>query len=576
MSNGPQAGQRGRYVLGELLGRGGMGEVFAGYAYGSHGFQKPVAIKRIVPELANDETFVERLIGEAKLLVGIQHSNIVSVLDLTREGDDLFLVMEFVDGPSLYQLMKAREDRRLSFGIASYIIQSAAAGLQFAHARKGGAIIHADISPANLLLSTSGEVRVADFGIAQREGRASGAEGKWAYMAPEQLRGEALTQRCDVFALGLVLYELLTLRHAFGPFVSSAARLKQPHHIVPPRVINADIPPGLDQVCMRALAEDPADRIGTMQGLIDALLDQRFANAWREGAGELAAAIGEVTALSHHQPAGTQLTGRPVTLVNQSLIGVPTNPGTPRALEAEAEHDLAPTGLFVVPENLVVPADHEPSGPLDALGPVEPTVMVSGELTTVLDLADLEPTVGRPAIERPPGQRKYILLGLGAVAVIACVLVIAIPGDDLKPAQTALVAEPSDAAVDAGADAAIDAPTDAAIDAAIDAAPQEVAVPIDAGVVDARPKKERIKRPPPPPPQPQTGWLRVATADGAWAKATLRAESFDIPGASFKLKPGTNTVTLKDARFSRTCTVPFKPGSQTLTVSMKSGKCVVR
>src|SRR5688572_15064539 len=89
------AGQRGRYVLGELLGRGGMGEVFAGYAYGSHGFQKPVAIKRIVPELANDETFVERLIGEAKLLVGIQHSNIVSVIDLTREGDDVFLVMEF-------------------------------------------------------------------------------------------------------------------------------------------------------------------------------------------------------------------------------------------------------------------------------------------------------------------------------------------------------------------------------------------------------------------------------------------------------------------------------------------------
>ena len=94
-----------RYVLGDLLGRGGMAEVFAGYAVGDHGFQKPVAIKRLLPELANDEVFVERLIEEAKLLVGMQHGNVVSVIDLAREGDDVFLVMEFVDGPSLRQLI---------------------------------------------------------------------------------------------------------------------------------------------------------------------------------------------------------------------------------------------------------------------------------------------------------------------------------------------------------------------------------------------------------------------------------------------------------------------------------------
>ena len=100
--------RQGRYVLGELLGRGGMAEVFAGQSMGSHGFQKPVAIKRLLPELANDTVFVERLIGEAKLLVGMQHGNIVSVLDLARDGDDVFLVMEFMDGPSVRQLLKAR------------------------------------------------------------------------------------------------------------------------------------------------------------------------------------------------------------------------------------------------------------------------------------------------------------------------------------------------------------------------------------------------------------------------------------------------------------------------------------
>src|SRR5689334_6455838 len=191
----------GRYVLGDLLGRGGMAEVFAGHSLGDHGFQKPVAIKRLLPELASDHVFVDRLIEEAKLLVGMQHGNIVSVVDLSRDGDDVFLVMEFVDGPSLRQLLKTRGAKGLSLGVATYIAQAAATGLAYAHARPTGAVIHADISPSNILLTASGEVRVADFGIARREG--GGAlgviEGKWAYMAPEQARGEPLTPRCDVF-----------------------------------------------------------------------------------------------------------------------------------------------------------------------------------------------------------------------------------------------------------------------------------------------------------------------------------------------------------------------------------------
>ena len=137
--------RQGRYVLGELLGRGGMAEVFAGNSIGAHGFQKPVAIKRLLPELANDEVFVERLIGEAKLLVGMAHGNIVSVLDLARDGDDVIIVMEFVDGPSLRQLMKARGSRGVSLGVTTYVVQAAAAGLEFAHNRPGGAVIHADI-----------------------------------------------------------------------------------------------------------------------------------------------------------------------------------------------------------------------------------------------------------------------------------------------------------------------------------------------------------------------------------------------------------------------------------------------
>jgi serine/threonine protein kinase len=307
-------------VLGDLLGRGGMAEVFAGHAVGDHGFQKPVAIKRLLPELANDEVFVGRLIEEAKLLVGMQHGNIVSVLDLARETDDVFLVMEFVDGPSLRQLIKARGSLGLSVGVATYIVQSAAAGLEFAHARPGGAIIHADVSPSNLLLTTSGEVRVADFGIARREGLGQGVvEGKWAYMAPEQARGEPLAPRSDVFALGVVLYELLTGRHPFGSAVTANERDDQ-MQVIPPRAIKPSVPRGIEAICMRALAHDPRERYSRMQQLIDALVEERFANGFREGASDLAQTIREVAPRPELGSPRTMHTDRPVTIVTRSLL----------------------------------------------------------------------------------------------------------------------------------------------------------------------------------------------------------------------------------------------------------------
>ena len=309
-------------MLGDLLGRGGMAEVFSGHAIGDHGFQKPVAIKRLLPELANDTVFVERLISEAKLLVGMTHGNIVSVIDLAREGDDVFLVMEYVDGPSLRQLLKARGTRGLSLGTATYIVQAAAAGLEFAHARPGGAIIHADISPSNLLLTTSGEVRVADFGIARREGGGNGiVEGKWAYMAPEQARGEPLTARADVFALGVVLYELICGAHPFGRQVTAGDREEaEPMRVIPPRIVRPTIPPGLDAICMRALAHDPRDRYGRMQYVIDALVEERFANGYRESASDLAQAIREVVPNGNTTNPRTQHTDRPVTIMTRSLL----------------------------------------------------------------------------------------------------------------------------------------------------------------------------------------------------------------------------------------------------------------
>jgi serine/threonine protein kinase len=384
-------------VLGDLLGRGGMAEVFAGHSVGDHGFQKPVAIKRLLPELANDEVFVERLIEEAKLLVGMQHGNIVSVLDLAREGDDVFLVMEFVDGPSLRQLIKARGTRGLSLGVATYIVQSAAAGLEFAHVRPGGAIIHADISPSNLLLTTSGEVRVADFGIARREGLGQGVvEGKWAYMAPEQARGEPLTPRSDVFALGVVLYELLTGQHPFGRAVTANQRDDQ-MQVIPPRVVKPTIPHGLDAICMRALAHDARDRYGRMQQLIDALVDERFTNGYREGASDLAQAIREVAPKADPAVASrTMHTERPVTIVTRSLLPADMTP--PRRPSNASSH---------TPSRTPSQAPSYPLGPLDPpprdAFPMQPTL---GAHTMALLADPPSPSPGPP----PPPADQFPLL----------------------------------------------------------------------------------------------------------------------------------------------------------------------
>ena len=412
-----------RYILGDLLGRGGMAEVFAGHAVGDHGFQKPVAIKRLLPELANDEVFVDRLIEEAKLLVGMQHGNIVSVLDLAREGDDVFLVMEFVDGPSLRQLIKARGVRGLSLGCASYIVQAAAAGLEFAHARPGGAVIHADISPSNLLLTTSGEVRVADFGIARREGLGHGVvEGKWAYMAPEQARGEPLSPRSDVFALGVVFYELLTGQHPFGRAVTACERDEQ-IQVIPPRVVKPSIPPGLDAICMRALAHSPRDRYGRMQQLIDALVEERFTSGYREGASDLAQAIRDVAPRSDFAPPRTMHTDRPVTLMTRSLL-----------------RDVTPAKRPSRPSNGALPHPAPPQYAPPQQFPAQPAVVVAPEqfvpvptmavMTTPLVIDQPPPPDEFPAVPSSGAQtvaRMVDQVALAQAAQAAAAAMLAMP-----------------------------------------------------------------------------------------------------------------------------------------------------
>jgi hypothetical protein len=217
-----------RYELLSRISAGGMGEVFLAQSTGEHGFRKRIAVKRVLPSLAREPGFIDRFVAEAKLSVSLSHTNLVQVFDLARAGEELFLVMEFIDGADLRRLLLATEAlrQRVPVGIALHVGIEALKGLAFAHERADEAghaagVLHCDISPANLLVSYAGEVKVADFGVAQAlslagRRRSDGrVVGKLRYMAPETLRGEPLDTRTDLYSLAVVLCETLLSQPLF-------------------------------------------------------------------------------------------------------------------------------------------------------------------------------------------------------------------------------------------------------------------------------------------------------------------------------------------------------------------------
>src|SRR5215471_13844622 len=211
----------GRYVIRERLGRGGMGEVFLAVAVGADGFEKPVVVKRLLPQFAARNDIASLLSAEARLMTRLVHPNIVQVIDFGR-GDtgDYFLVMELVSGTDLGRLCQGFAARKRSFPapLALFIMSQVLRGLAYAHetASAGGQkLVHRDISPGNVLVSTFGEVKVADFGVALVASSAEDGNqdswfaGKPAYMAPEQLERGSVDERADLYAVGAVLFEVL-------------------------------------------------------------------------------------------------------------------------------------------------------------------------------------------------------------------------------------------------------------------------------------------------------------------------------------------------------------------------------
>ena len=292
----------GRYTLLERLALGGMAEVFRAKISSSHGFEKILVIKRILPHLAADPGFVAMFIDEAKLTAQLTHPKIVQILDFGDVAGQYFTALEFVDGFDALGLLRTAAQRRTRIppGLAVFIISEILEALDYAHnARdmegKPMQIVHRDISPSNLFISKRGDVKLGDFGIAhaqrrERESRtqAGTLKGKYGYMSPEQVVGRPIDARSDLFAVGVVLTELLTGRRLFSAPADLDVLLKV-RDVRLDRLdkYGGDIPPALDRIVRRTLRKDPGERPQSASELHDELADYLFASGQRIGPNDL-------------------------------------------------------------------------------------------------------------------------------------------------------------------------------------------------------------------------------------------------------------------------------------------------
>jgi serine/threonine protein kinase len=284
--------------LTRLIGAGGMARVYEARLGGLHGFEKHLAIKMMLPEYAGDKEFVTMLIDEAKIAVALSHSNICQIHDLGCIENRYYIAMEYVEGADLNKVVNTSLKQRVTipYDVIAQIGQDICSGLDYAHSKtdnngKPLHIIHRDISPANILISMSGEVKIVDFGVAKATSRSQQTtigvvKGKYQYMSPEQVTGAKIDHRSDIFAVGIVLYETVAGRMLYpdGPDMLDRIRLAKRR---PLTQLRPDVPPELDALISKALSRKAKDRYQHAGELGEALAEFRLNYQTQHGRGRL-------------------------------------------------------------------------------------------------------------------------------------------------------------------------------------------------------------------------------------------------------------------------------------------------
>ncbi len=421
----------GKYELLATIGTGGMASVILARQRGPAGFEKVVVVKVVHPHMAQDQVAVNMLLDEAKVASQIDHQNVVHTYELGESNGTFYIVMEYLAGESLAQVIKAgRAGVQPAFDpyLAARIVADAAAGLHHAHELrdfdgKPLDVVHRDVSPGNIVVLYSGAVKVVDFGIAKAQGRVTSTQdgelkGKYGYMSPEQIKNEPLDRRSDVFSLGVVLWESLAQKRLFQAD-NVAATLMQilGGERLPPSHYRPGVPPALDAIALNALAPDPRARYQSADDMKKALDDAIWQT--RFGAAEISA---HMTALF-----ADRLEQRRVLLARATR-------------EQLTQGDLVTFGT----------AFKDPASGIESHGAIRPPTahpFAIGD-TTGAPLA----MSGAMAASVPPARsnkRIAIILTLGVIVGIAAGMVVGFGGDDdpAKKPETVATIEPGESAI---------------------------------------------------------------------------------------------------------------------------------
>ncbi|MBI2896335.1 MAG: protein kinase [Deltaproteobacteria bacterium] len=358
-------GTWGRYRLGERIGIGGMAEVFRAVSPGAAGFEKPVVIKRILPEYAEDRSFVSMFVNEARIGATLAHPNIVQIYDFGEVDGDYFMAMEYVHGTDVARLLwrLLQRKRTLPQHLVAFVAVDVLRALEFAHNRLGSdgrpsPVIHRDVSPQNILVSLDGLVKLTDFGLARaldhtRLTRPGTLKGKLSYMSPEQAFGRDVDARSDLFSLGIVMYELLVGKSLFrgGSDADTLARVRAAAVPLFERFV-----PGLSEqfaaTLRRALAREPADRFSTAAEFRRSLLEYLRTVDPPVEATTLGALVREVIESTTKPPEATA----DATEIGGNVVVDPTEPPT-AILDPDRDAGSAPDGPWIEgPQALAMPS----------------------------------------------------------------------------------------------------------------------------------------------------------------------------------------------------------------------------
>ncbi len=460
-----------KYRVIEKLDSGGMAEIFRGEVETIHGFKKQVAIKRVLPNLCRNEKFISMFLDEARLSLFLNHANIVQVFDVGRADESYFIVMEYVDGLNLRTLRESlgRQQRRLDISQALFLIVEICRGLGYAHDRKNPetgeplGIVHRDISPPNILLSKSGEVKLVDFGLAKASSQMEHTDpgmvkGKFAYLSPEAASGLEVDQRTDIFACGILLFELLTDRALFkGDNDLHTVKLVQQAEVPPLLPLNPDITPALERVVRKCLARNPEDRYQNAYDLEEAVAHHLFSRG-------VVVTNRDIARLVRHSHSEHTATRPPRSVASNSLgklieeelfrftsidaAGAREDPSTPGA--AAQDPQLAGGGGPLDPDDFLAVEVDDPGGLQDDGDAAILTFAEPGsvQVPAISSMQELEASEGRQRQRRytvhtpgaggwQPGRGLVIVLAALVVALTAALVLVLATGAGRRPAAGA-------------------------------------------------------------------------------------------------------------------------------------------